>query len=89
MTVTFCGHRTLEHPVQVKSWLREVVCDLIGQGANTFLFGGYGAFDLMAAQIAHELKAEFPNIESTLVLAYLSTDVVPPYPICRTEKQSV
>ena len=29
----------------------------------------------MAAQIIHELKAEFPNIESTLVLAYLSTDV--------------
>ena len=29
----------------------------------------------MAAQIVHELKAEFPNIESTLVLAYLSTDV--------------
>lgn len=47
MTVTFCGHRTLEHPVQVKSWLREVVCDLIGQGANTFLLGGYGAFDLI------------------------------------------
>lgn len=46
MTVTFCGHRTLEHPVQVKSWLREVVCDLIGQGANIFLLGGYGAFDL-------------------------------------------
>ena len=75
MTVTFCGHRTLEHPVQVKSWLREVVCDLIGQGANIFLLGGYGAFDLMAAQIVHELKAEFPDIESTLVLAYLSTDV--------------
>ena len=71
MTVTFCGHRTLEHPVQVKSWLREVVCDLIGQGANIFLLGGYGAFDLMAAQIVHELKAEFPDIESTLVLAYL------------------
>ena len=44
MTVTFCGHRTLEHPVQVKSWLREVVCDLIGQGANIFLLGGYGAY---------------------------------------------
>lgn len=29
----------------------------------------------MAAQIIHELKAEFPDIESTLVLAYLSTDV--------------
>ena len=29
----------------------------------------------MAAQIVHELKAEFPDIESTLVLAYLSTDV--------------
>ena len=75
MTVTFCGHRTLEHSVQVKSWLREVVCDLIGQGANIFLLGGYGAFDLMAAHIVHELKAEFPDIESTLVLAYLSTDI--------------
>ena len=77
MTVTFCGHRTLEHPVQVKCWLREVVCDLIGRGANTFLLGGYGAFDLTAAQIIHELKAEFPSIESTLVLAYLSADTDP------------
>ena len=52
MTVTFCGHRTLEHPVQVKSWLREVVCDLIGQGANTFLLGGYGAFDCILRRSA-------------------------------------
>lgn len=74
MTVTFCGHRTIDRPAEVKSWLEEVVRSLILQGSNKFLLGGYGAFDLMAAHVVHELKAEFPSVESTLVLAYLSTD---------------
>lgn len=74
MTVTFCGHRTIDRPTEVKSWLEEVARSLILQGSNKFLLGGYGAFDLMSAHVVHALKAEFPNVESTLVLAYLSTD---------------
>lgn len=74
MTVTFCGHRTIDRPTEVKSWLEEVVRSLILQGSNKFLLGGYGAFDLMSAHVVHALKAEFPSVESTLVLAYLSTD---------------
>lgn len=77
MTVTFCGHRTIDRPTEVKSWLEEVVRSLILQGSNKFLLGGYGAFDLTAAHDVHELKAEFPCVESTLVLAYLSTDTDP------------
>ena len=77
MTVTFCGHRTIDRPTEVKSWLEEVVRSLILQGSNKFLLGGYGAFDLTAAHVVHELKAEFPCVESTLVLAYLSTDTDP------------
>lgn len=74
MTVTFCGHRTIDNPPQVKMWLHNILRELILQGAHAFLLGGYGAFDLMAAHIVHELKGEFPSVESTLVLAYLSTD---------------
>lgn len=77
MTVTFCGHRTIDRPDLLKSWLQEVVRGLILQGSNKFLLGGYGAFDLTAAHVVHTLKAEFPAVESTLVLAYLSTDMDP------------
>ncbi len=74
MTVTFCGHRSIEQSLQVSNWLRDIVRTLILQGANTFLLGGYGAFDLLAARVVRDLKAEFPSIESTLVIAYLTTD---------------
>ena len=75
MTVTFCGHRTIHQTAPVKSWLHDVVRELILQPARTFLLGGYGAFDLLAAHVVRELKAEFPSIESTLVLANLPTDI--------------
>ena len=45
MTVTFCGHRQMEHGAEVTAWLRNVVEDLIREGAVTFYLGGMGAFD--------------------------------------------
>ena len=43
MTVTFCGHRQMEHGAEVTAWLRNVVEDLIREGAVTFYLGGMGA----------------------------------------------
>lgn len=70
MIVTFCGHSELSGESEIKTWLEQVLRQLIAQGATTFYLGGYGAFDRMAARVLTELKAEHPNIERTLVLAY-------------------
>ena len=74
MIVTFCGHRDIVCSDKLTRQLRFVLCDLITEGADTFLLGGYGAFDSMAAVTVWELKSTYPHIRSTLVLAYLDRD---------------
>jgi len=74
MIVTFCGHRDIVCSDKLTRQLRFVLCDLITEGADTFLLGGYGAFDSMAAMTVRELKSTYPHIRSTLVLAYLDRD---------------
>ena len=74
MTVTFCGHRDIVCSDKLTRQLRFVLYDLISEGADTFLLGGYGAFDSMAAMTVRELKSTYPHIRSTLVLAYLDRD---------------
>lgn len=74
MIVTFCGHRDIVCSDKLIRQLRFVLCDLITEGADTFLLGGYGAFDSMAAMTVWELKSTYPHIRSTLVLAYLDRD---------------
>ena len=74
MIVTFCGHRDIVCSDKLTRQLRFVLCDLITEGADTFLLGGYGAFDSMAAKAVRELKSTYPHIRSTLVLAYLDRD---------------
>ncbi|MBR4661978.1 MAG: DUF1273 family protein [Clostridia bacterium] len=78
MVVTFCGHN--ETPSEtVKERLRQVVEDLIGEGATLFLLGGYGGFDRLAAEVVWSLKKAHPEIHSTRVIPYLdreySTDI--------------
>lgn len=74
MVVTFCGHRDVQYSDQFARKLHDVLCDLIAEGADAFLLGGYGAFDSLAAIAVHDLKSSFPHIRSTLVLAYLDRD---------------
>lgn len=74
MVVTFCGHRDILCSEKLTRNLRFVLCDLISQGADEFLLGGYGTFDSMAAMAVRELKSTYPHIRSTLVLAYLDRD---------------
>lgn len=71
MTVAFCGHRNIANPEIVKEWLRQVVDQLIDNGADTFYLGGYGQFDSLAASIIYDLKQQYPLIRSVLVLPYL------------------
>ena len=70
-TVTFCGHGELESTDKVKLWLESTVESLINEGAETFLLGGYGAFDKLAAEVVWEMKKKYPNITSVLVVPYM------------------
>lgn len=74
MTVAFCGHRDIVCSDKLTRQLRFILCNLISEGADTFLLGGYGAFDSIAAMAVRGLKSTYPHIRSTLVLAYLDRD---------------
>ena len=75
MTVTFCGHRELDDPSTIRRWLEETVDRLIGEGADRFLLGGYGAFDALAASVVFREKQKYPVVRSILVLPYLDREV--------------
>lgn len=74
MVVTFCGHKDVQYSDKLATSLKLVLCDLITEGADRFLLGGYGAFDSLAALTVHDLKSEYPHIRCTLVLAYLDRE---------------
>ena len=74
MVVTFCGHHDVQQSDMLYQKLKNTLRKLIAEGADTFLLGGYGAFDIMAASVVHELKREYPHIRSTLVIPYLNCD---------------
>ena len=69
--VTFCGHGEIHGENELKEWLERTVEDLIKNGAEIFLLGGYGRFDSMAALTVWDLKKRYPHIKSTLVVPYL------------------
>ena len=73
MTVTFCGHSTIygEDLDIVKQRLYEEIKQAILCGAEEFLFGGYGEFDLLCARAVKEIKKKYPNIKSVLVVPYI------------------
>lgn len=75
MTVTFCGHREVCQSDVLRQWLISEVDAAIQDGAETFLLGGYGAFDAMAAGVVREARKDHPNIESVFVLPYLDKRV--------------
>ena len=71
MTVTFCGHRSVPEPEIIKTWLNQTIEELIHEGADCFLLGGYGQFDRLAAAVVRKQKERHPAIRSVLVLPYL------------------
>lgn len=71
MKVTFCGHKDVYNTELVNQRVKQVIEQLIGEGATLFLLGGYGGFDSMAAVAVKEAKQQHPEIHSMLVLPYL------------------
>ena len=67
---TFFGHR--ECPESIKIKLREVLIDLVNNhDVDMFYVGNQGRFDAIARGVLQELKNEYPQINYTVVLAYM------------------
>lgn len=71
MTVTFCGHGKMYYDYTTENKLEKLVENLILDGADEFLLGGYGNFDKMSAKIVKKVQKRYPHIKSTLVIPYL------------------
>ena len=75
-TVTFCGHGSLsvsEHSFLAEKLYYEIE-NLIKNGADKFLLGGYGSFDHLCAETVKKLKEIYPHITSILVIPYLNKE---------------
>lgn len=66
----FTGHREIpsEQRPHIKIKLREEITKLIEHGVIHYGCGGARGFDLLAAQIALELKADYPQIKLIMIL---------------------
>ena len=70
MIVTFCGHSQIADKDAVRKRLTEEIQTLLQTGYRKFYLGGYGDFDILAAVVLNELKADWPDIERLLILPY-------------------
>ena len=69
-TCCFFGHREVTHNIRDK--LTALIEKLITEdGVTDFYVGHQGQFDSMAYSVLKELKAKFPHIRYTVVLAYM------------------
>lgn len=72
MKVTFCGHGKEEYGEAISKRLYEIIEELIKSGADEFLLGGYGNFDMLAAHTVKDLQQVYPHVKSTLVVPYIN-----------------
>ena len=69
-TCCFFGHREVTHNIRDK--LSAIIERLItGEGVTEFYVGNQGQFDGMVYSVLKELKAKYPQIRYTVVLAYM------------------
>ena len=69
-TCCFFGHREVTHNIRPK--LTETIEKLIvDEGVTEFYVGHQGQFDSMVYSVLKELKAKYPQIRYTVVLAYM------------------
>ena len=75
-TITFCGHSRLTESEKqcIENELYIQIEKLIQQGAEEFLLGGYGDFDLLCARVVRELKENHSHINSVLVIPYINRE---------------
>ena len=69
-TCCFFGHREVTHNIREK--LKATIEKLITEdGVTEFYIGHQGQFDSMVYSVLKELKANYPQIRYTVVLAYM------------------
>ena len=69
-TCCFFGHREVTHNIKPK--LTAILGKLITEyGVTDFYVGRQGQFDSMVYSVLKELKANYPQIRYTVVLAYM------------------
>lgn len=70
MVCTFFGHREITDNIYavLKTKIKELIQN---NGVDMFYVGNNGKFDRLALECLIELKNEFPNIDYTVVYAYL------------------
>ena len=69
-TCCFFGHREVMHNIKEK--LKAIIEKLIAEdGVTEFFVGHQGQFDGMVYSVLKELKAKYPYIRYTVVLAYM------------------
>ena len=67
---TFFGHRECSDLIKIQ--LREVLIDLVtNHDVDMFYVGNQGWFDAIVHSVLRELKKEYPQINYTVVLAYM------------------
>lgn len=76
ITATFIGHNET-FGINAEQ-LRSEIIGLIENGTTNFISGGMGGFDRMCAKLLYDLKADYPQINSFLVIPYLSFKVFEP-----------
>ena len=72
-TCCFFGHREVTHNIRPR--LTEIIKNLITEdGVTDFYVGHQGQFDSMVYSVLKELKARYPQIRYTVVLAYMPNE---------------
>ena len=69
MVVAFVGHRKIDNWEEVKARLTTCLNALIAEGADTFLFGSVGDFNLLCYEVVSELREVYPSIRRVYVRA--------------------
>ena len=74
-TCCFFGHREVTHNIRPR--LTEIIEKLIvDEGVTDFYVGHQGQFDNMVYSVLKELKAKYPKIRYTVVLAYMPDEYI-------------
>jgi hypothetical protein len=76
-TISFFGHREIDHPVEVRQRLEDIIKDLLLKKEYIeFLIGRDGEFDILTASIIRQAIRDYGNGNAAmiLVLPYMKAD---------------
>ena len=72
----FAGHSQLHNKSEIYVHLIKLIKKLITEdNVSEFIVGNYGQFDALASKAVQKLKENYPKVELTLVIPYLTRDI--------------